>query len=110
MIPCAGALVRYWAKDNKIGFKTIKARVEAVDTAPSYREAFKKRPSSRVNSPGNNDEGILEPVEPVHFKRGAYDPNPELPLARSTRNDYAHLAPIVLRKSRSLQFRPLRKI
>ena len=36
-------LVPYWAKDAKIGFKTINARVETVDTAPTYREAFKKR-------------------------------------------------------------------
>jgi len=36
LIPC-------WAKDPKIAYKTINARVETVDTAPSYREAFKKR-------------------------------------------------------------------
>ncbi|MGA8656337.1 MAG: SOS response-associated peptidase [Chthoniobacterales bacterium] len=36
-------LVPYWAKGNKIGFKTINARVKTVDAAPSYREAFKKR-------------------------------------------------------------------
>jgi putative SOS response-associated peptidase YedK len=32
-----------WAKDPKIAYKTINARVETVDTAPSYRSAFKKR-------------------------------------------------------------------
>jgi len=36
-------LIPYWAKDEKIAYKTINARVETVDTAPSYREAFKKR-------------------------------------------------------------------
>ena len=36
-------LVPYWAKDEKIGFKTINARAETVDTAPSFRSAFKKR-------------------------------------------------------------------
>jgi putative SOS response-associated peptidase YedK len=36
-------LVPYWAKDEKIGFKTIKARAETVDTAHSFRSAFKKR-------------------------------------------------------------------
>ena len=36
-------LVPYWAKDPKIAYKTINARVETVDTAPSYRQAFKKR-------------------------------------------------------------------
>jgi putative SOS response-associated peptidase YedK len=30
-------------KDAKIGYKTINARMEIVDTAPSYREAFKRR-------------------------------------------------------------------
>ena len=36
-------LIPYWAKDPKIAFKTINARAETVDSAPSYREAFKKR-------------------------------------------------------------------
>jgi putative SOS response-associated peptidase YedK len=36
-------LIPYWAKDPKIAYKTVNARVETVDTAPSYREAFKKR-------------------------------------------------------------------
>ena len=36
-------LIPYWAKDAKIAYRTINARVETVDSAPSYREAFKKR-------------------------------------------------------------------
>ena len=36
-------LIPNWAKDDKIAYKTINARVETVDTAPSYRGAFKKR-------------------------------------------------------------------
>jgi putative SOS response-associated peptidase YedK len=36
-------LIPNWAKDTKIAYKAINARVESVDTAPSYREAFKKR-------------------------------------------------------------------
>jgi putative SOS response-associated peptidase YedK len=36
-------LVPYRAKDAKIGFKTINARSESVDTAGAYREVFKKR-------------------------------------------------------------------
>jgi putative SOS response-associated peptidase YedK len=36
-------LIPYWAKDPKIAYKTINARVETIDTAPSYRQAFKKR-------------------------------------------------------------------
>ena len=36
-------LIPYWAKDPKIAYKTINARVETVDTAASFRQAFKKR-------------------------------------------------------------------
>jgi putative SOS response-associated peptidase YedK len=36
-------LVPYWAKDEKIGFRTINARAETVDSAHSFRSAFKKR-------------------------------------------------------------------
>jgi putative SOS response-associated peptidase YedK len=36
-------LIPYWAKDPRIAYKTINARVETVDTARSYRQAFKKR-------------------------------------------------------------------
>jgi putative SOS response-associated peptidase YedK len=36
-------LIPSWAKDEKIAYKTINARVETVDTAASYRAAFKKR-------------------------------------------------------------------
>jgi putative SOS response-associated peptidase YedK len=36
-------LIPNWATDPKIAYKTINARVETVDTAPSYRQAFKKR-------------------------------------------------------------------
>ena len=36
-------LIPNWAKDPKIAYKTINARVESVDTAPSYRQGFMKR-------------------------------------------------------------------
>jgi putative SOS response-associated peptidase YedK len=36
-------LVPAWAKDPKMGYKTINARVETANTSPSYRSAFKKR-------------------------------------------------------------------
>jgi putative SOS response-associated peptidase YedK len=36
-------LVLYWAKDIKIGFSTINARAEEVDTKPAFRDAFKRR-------------------------------------------------------------------
>ena len=36
-------LIPNWAKDPKVAYKTINARAETVDTAPSFRQAFKKR-------------------------------------------------------------------
>ena len=36
-------LIPYWAKDIKIGFSTINARAEEVDTKPAFREAFNRR-------------------------------------------------------------------
>jgi putative SOS response-associated peptidase YedK len=36
-------LVPFWAKDPKIGYKTINARAETVATKPAFRDAFKKR-------------------------------------------------------------------
>jgi putative SOS response-associated peptidase YedK len=36
-------LVPYWAKDIKIGFSTINAMAETVDTKPVFREAFQRR-------------------------------------------------------------------
>jgi putative SOS response-associated peptidase YedK len=36
-------LVPFFAKDAKIGWKTINARAESVDTGASYRNAFAKR-------------------------------------------------------------------
>jgi putative SOS response-associated peptidase YedK len=36
-------LIPYWAKDIKIGFSTINARAEDVDTKPAFREAFQRR-------------------------------------------------------------------
>jgi putative SOS response-associated peptidase YedK len=36
-------LVPYWSKDLKIGFSTINAMAETVDTKPVFREAFVRR-------------------------------------------------------------------
>src|SRR5579863_8360885 len=36
-------LVPYWAKDIKIGFSTINAIPETVDSKPVFREAFRRR-------------------------------------------------------------------
>jgi len=36
-------LIPFWARDDRIGYKTINARAETVATAPAFRAAFKKR-------------------------------------------------------------------
>jgi putative SOS response-associated peptidase YedK len=36
-------LIPFWAKDEKIGFKSINARAETASTAPAFREAFRHR-------------------------------------------------------------------
>jgi putative SOS response-associated peptidase YedK len=36
-------LIPYWVKDPKIAYRTINARAETVDKAPSFRQAFRKR-------------------------------------------------------------------
>jgi SOS response associated peptidase (SRAP) len=36
-------LIPHWAKDPKIAYRTINARAETVDKAPSFRQAFRKR-------------------------------------------------------------------
>ncbi len=36
-------LIPYWAKDIKIGYSTINARAEDIDTKPAFREAFRQR-------------------------------------------------------------------
>ena len=36
-------LIPHWAKNQKIAYRTINARAETVDKAPSYRQAFIKR-------------------------------------------------------------------
>jgi len=36
-------LIPFWAKDAKIGYTTINARSDTIDTKPAFREAFKRR-------------------------------------------------------------------
>jgi len=35
-------LIPWWAKDAKVGFSSINARAETVDTAPAFRDAWRK--------------------------------------------------------------------
>jgi putative SOS response-associated peptidase YedK len=41
--PMRWGLVPYWAKDIKIGFSTINAQAETIDSKPIFREAFQRR-------------------------------------------------------------------
>ena len=36
-------LVPYWAKDVKIGYSTINAKAEGIDSRPAFREPFQRR-------------------------------------------------------------------
>jgi len=36
-------LIPYWAKDIKIGYSTINARAEEIETKPAFRDAFRQR-------------------------------------------------------------------
>ncbi|GIM45232.1 putative SOS response-associated peptidase YoqW [Collibacillus ludicampi] len=36
-------LIPYWAKDEKIGYKTINAKAETVHEKPAFRHAFRKK-------------------------------------------------------------------
>jgi putative SOS response-associated peptidase YedK len=36
-------LIPFWAKDEKIGYRTINARAETVDSKPAFRAAFRRR-------------------------------------------------------------------
>jgi putative SOS response-associated peptidase YedK len=36
-------LIPYWAKDIKIGYSTINARAEEIESKPAFREAFRQR-------------------------------------------------------------------
>jgi putative SOS response-associated peptidase YedK len=36
-------LIPFWAKDEKIGYRTINARCEGIESKPAFREAFRHR-------------------------------------------------------------------
>src|SRR5580704_13125106 len=36
-------VVRYYAKDSKVGFANINAKAEGIETKPAFREAFRQR-------------------------------------------------------------------
>jgi putative SOS response-associated peptidase YedK len=68
------SLIPNWAKDPQIAYKTINARAESVDTAPSFRQAFMKR---RCLVPA---DGFFEwkkvPGEKIPYSIGMKDDSP----------------------------------
>jgi putative SOS response-associated peptidase YedK len=43
MVKLRWGLIPFWAKDEKIGYSTINARAETVESKPAFRTAFKQR-------------------------------------------------------------------
>jgi putative SOS response-associated peptidase YedK len=43
LINARWGLIPFWAKDEKIGYKTINARSDTVASKPAFRDAYKKR-------------------------------------------------------------------
>ncbi|HVI55867.1 MAG TPA: SOS response-associated peptidase [Luteibacter sp.] len=75
-------LIPSWAKDAKLGAKTINARAETVATKPAFRNAFKKRrcliPASgffewRVESAGKQPYFIHDPAGHLLMFAGVWE-------------------------------------
>jgi putative SOS response-associated peptidase YedK len=43
LVQARWGLIPFWAKDEKIGYKCINARVETIAGSPAFRDAFKRR-------------------------------------------------------------------
>jgi putative SOS response-associated peptidase YedK len=59
-------LIPYWAKDHKVACRTINARAETVDKAPSFRRAFAKR---RCLIPADGFTNGEKPADPSFRSR-----------------------------------------
>lgn len=75
-------LIPFWAKDEKIGYSTINARAETVDSKPAFRSAFKARrcliPASgfyewKTESGGKQPYCILPAKAPFITFAGLYE-------------------------------------
>src|SRR5262249_31991048 len=68
-------LIPFWAKDEKVGFKSINARAETVTTAPAFREAFPRRrclvPATRMRSCNSAASEFGGPVMMVKLSIGS---------------------------------------
>jgi putative SOS response-associated peptidase YedK len=43
LVPVRWGLIPYWAKNADIGYRTINAKAESIDTKPAFRDAFRQR-------------------------------------------------------------------
>jgi putative SOS response-associated peptidase YedK len=59
-------LIPSWAKDEKIGYKTINAKAETIQEKPAFRNAFKKRrciiPADGFYEWKRNEDGSKQPM------------------------------------------------
>jgi putative SOS response-associated peptidase YedK len=66
-------LIPRWAKDTKIGYRTINARAETVATQPAFRDAFRKRrcivPASGFFEWQKSMKGGKEVKQPLYIRR-----------------------------------------
>ena len=42
-MPLRWGLIPFWSKDADIGYRTINAKAESIDTKPAFRDAFRQR-------------------------------------------------------------------
>lgn len=67
-------LIPHWAKDPKIGYRTINARAETVATQPAFRDAFRKRrcivPTNGFYEWQKTTRSGREEKQPHYIRRG----------------------------------------
>jgi len=90
-------LIPYWVKDPKIAYRTINARSETVDKAPSFRQAFAKR---RSLIPA---DGFYEWRKTAKPKLPIFEPGKSLPcVPRTIQWERFHETAVALHLNRGL--------
>jgi putative SOS response-associated peptidase YedK len=86
VLPMRWGLLPPWAKDTRLAYSTINARLDGVTTKPAFRSAWKARrclvPSSGYYEwqpvAGGKQPYFIHPVEaPVMFFAGLYEARPD---------------------------------
>jgi putative SOS response-associated peptidase YedK len=67
-------LIPFWAKDTKIGYRTINARAETVTTKPAFRAAYKARRCLIPASGFYEWKRYVEPKQPYFIHRRNNNP------------------------------------